>query len=75
METLYQQIFKKIPPALLLPGALFSTALSSAAKSEEGRRARNEVLCLDPGYGRYGHLLADFNPIAPQKKTEAPELS
>ena len=59
----------------MLLGALFLTALNSAARSEEGRRARNsKVYALIEGYRTYGHLLADFNPMATKKGGQVPEL-
>ncbi len=75
METLYQQYLKD-PASVDSSWRAFFDGFEFGGKIGGGEAGPElKVYALIEGYRTYGHLLADFNPIAGKKKTDVPELA
>lgn len=74
METLYQQ-YSKDPASVDPSWRAFFDGFEFGGKMGGGEASPElKVYALIEGYRTYGHLLADFNPIAKKTSPEVPEL-
>ena len=74
MEALYQQYLQD-PASVDASWRAFFDGFEFGGKIGGGEASPElKVHALIEGYRTYGHLLADFNPLATKKVAEAPEL-